>query len=436
MADAALLDRIDAVDPFPAYGYVTRVASGHVEADGPLAALGTLCHIVLSDGRRAMAEVSAISTELVTLVPLDTVIDAKPGHCVIALPTHAAMRVGDGFAGRAIDALGRPLDGHAAITRAESHPANHCISRIFDRVSPSQILETGLRAIDGLLTIGVGQRVGIFAASGVGKTRLIDQLSHHIDCDHVVICQVGERGREVEKLWSDLQKGSRADRVSLVAATSDESAPMRVRAVEQALVIAEYWRSVGRHVLLIVDSVTRLAMALREIGLASGEPPTVRAYTPNVLKALPSLVERCGALRSGGAITAIFTVLAETDDIDDPIVEVMKSLLDGHILLSRTLAQLGHYPAIDVARSISRLAADLAVPDHRAAATRALALLGRYEESRVLIESGLYAAGSDRAIDAAIAARPALLEFLKQRSDQRTPFDKTVASLSRLVPHG
>ncbi len=433
MLDALARQSIDDVQLFPSYGSVTRVASTYLEADGPLATIGSLCRIESAGGRDCIAEVSAVSTELLVLVPLNQTSAVRPGSRVVALQNDASLAVGDGFIWRAIDGLGRPIDGGGAVTGRIPWLAERPAVATLDRVSPTEALVTGIRAIDGMLTIGVGQRIGIFAAAGVGKTRLIEQLARQTSCDHVVICQVGERGREVEALWSAKSEAAGSVPLTLVAATSDESAPKRVRAVEQALAIAEYWRSQGRHVLLIVDSITRLAMALREIGLASGEPPTVRAYTPNVLKALPRLVERCGRDRSGGAITAVFTVLTETDDSDDPIAEAMKSMLDGHILLSRQLAQLGHFPAIDVARSVSRLAATLADKDHHRAAKMVAATLGQYEESRILIESGLYSAGSDPAIDDAIALRGPIMAFLSQSSDEHSSWSDSVARLTSLV---
>jgi flagellum-specific ATP synthase len=302
-------------------------------------------------------------------------------------------------------------------------------------MAPARAVVTGIRAIDGLLPLAKGQRIGIFAASGVGKTSLLEQLAAQIECDRCVLCLVGERGREVEGIWRQVSKRADAGRFTLVAATSDESAALRVRSANVALALAEHWRDQGEHVVLIIDSVTRLAMALREIGLASGEPPTVRAYTPNVFAALPRLVERCGAVRSGGAITAVMTVLSETDDVDDPIVEVMKSLLDGHIVLSRKLAERAHFPAIDVPRSISRLSPGLMAPPHAAAAREAIAMLGTYEEARLLIESGMYKQGASPEIDRAIAMRDRLSGFLRQSQDEKSGFDTSVGAL-RAVTSG
>ncbi len=257
-------------------------------------------------------------------------------------------------------------------------------------------------------------------------TSLVEQLSRQIECDHVILCLVGERGREVEALWSAHRDKTGGAAATIVAATSDESASMRVRAVEQALAMAEYWRGRGKHVVLFIDSITRLALALRELGLAAGEPPTLRALTPNVFAFMPRIVERCGAIRAGGAITAVFTVLSETDDVDDPIVELMKSLLDGHIVLSRRLAEKTHFPAIDVTASVSRLVSHLLDDDALDLARQAQAVLAEYEEARTMVESGIYRKGSSAAIDRAIEMIPSLDRYLRQaESESVSPAEAT-----------
>lgn len=300
------------------------------------------------------------------------------------------------------------------------------------RTSPEQIA-TGVRAIDGMLPIAVGQRVGIFSASGVGKTSLINQLGCQIAADRCVVCCIGERGREVEHLWVRLMPPSLRNRAVLVAATSDEAAVMRVRAAKYALALARHWRAQGHHVLLMFDSISRYAMALREIGLAAGEPPTLRAYTPNVFAALPQLVEQCGASQAGGAITAFFTVLGETDDNDDPIAEVMKSLLDGHILLSRERAERGHFPAIDIARSISRLAEHVSTSEHRTVMARVREAMATHAEARLLIEAGLYTQGNSPKIDRAVAITERLDPWLRQSKSEATPLVETHRALARLI---
>lgn len=411
-------------------GHVHVVAPGHVEASGPLVGVGDLCEIETSDGA-ASAEVAAVGETGIVLIPLEPEVLIAPHARVIARSGRARASVGVGFAGRAIDALATPIDGGRAVLADAQAPLQGRVLAPLERRSSDRIAETGVRAIDALFTLAQGQRIGIFAASGVGKTSLVNDLAFNMECDRCVICLVGERGREVEALWRALSSRQDLDRFSLVAATSDRSAPVRVRAAYQALALAEFFRDRGEHVLFIMDSVTRFAMALREIGLAAGAPPTLRAYTPNVFAALPRIVERCGASRSDGAITAIMTVLAETDDVDDPIAEVMKSLLDGHIVLSRQLAEQGHFPAIDPLRSVSRQALELMSPTHRSGARRAIELLSAYEEARLMIESGVHRSGANARIDEAIAARDALLSFLKQSRGERTSLAETLNGLAR-----
>lgn len=425
-----LLRRLAEVEPVRAYGHVRAIGSGVVRASGPAMRLGQLCRIEAAEP--VTAEVVAVDGEGITLVPLDRAGEVRLGAVVEAGP-EGAFPVGAGFAGRAVDALGRPIDGNGPIRADRVCAAAETLAPPLDRVSPEVVLETGLRAIDGLLTLGIGQRIGIFAASGVGKTSLVEQLAAQVRCDRAVVCLIGERGREVSAFWDGLPVGTGGARATLVAATSDESPAMRARAADQALALAEYWRSQGEHVLLLLDSATRLAMALREIGLAAGAPPTVRAYTPNVFTALPRLVERCGALRSGGAITAIMTVLTETDDGDDPVAEVMKSLLDGHVLLARGLAERGHFPAIDPVRSVSRQAARLVSPSHAASMRSAAALLADHDENRIMIESGVYKPGSSARIDRAIAGRDRLNAFLRQPATENVAMADTVAALRELM---
>jgi flagellum-specific ATP synthase len=429
----SLLDRIEGADLASSCGYVSAVAAGAIRASGPAVSPGSLVTIGEAGDQSFIAEVVAIEESGVRLMPLQPLKNLKPGARVTLWSRADRVPVGDGFAGRVVDALGSPLDGAAAILPDATCFASGNVPTPLARRAAHAPLPTGLRVIDGLLPLSVGQRVGVFAASGVGKTSLVEQLAGQIAADRCILCLVGERGREVEALARFVRGRSDGDRFTIVAATSDESAAMRARAADFALALAEYWRDAGEHVLLIVDSVTRLAMALREVGLAAGAPPTVRAYTPNVFAALPRLVERCGAIEGGGAITAVMTVLSETDDVDDPIVEVMKSLLDGHIILSRSLAEQGQFPAVDVTRSVSRGADRAAGPERAEVMRQAAAMLATYEESRIMIESGVYKSGTNPAVDRAMKSRDDLLSFLRQGREEASPVAETVGRLAAIV---
>ncbi|PSJ42204.1 FliI/YscN family ATPase [Allosphingosinicella deserti] len=437
MSVHSFLSRLRSAETAIPYGRVRRLGEGLVESNGPAAVLGSLCDIECDGGARAVAsEVVAVDESRILLVPFDRQASVALGARVVARRGGDGAPVGDAYSGRVVDALGRPLDGGAPVAFEAVVPLGGRVPRPLERAAPSRILNTGLRAIDGLLTLGEGQRIGLFAAAGVGKTSLAEQLARQVECDRCIVCMVGERGREVEAFWRSIESRADKARFTVVAATSDESAAMRARSVNYALCLAEHWRAKGEHVLLMIDSVTRLAMALREIGLAAGAPPTLRAYTPNVFAALPRIVERCGALASGGAISAIMTVLSETDDVDDPIVEVMKSLLDGHVILSRTLAEQAHFPAIDVPRSVSRGAERLVAPTHAKAMRQVCAMLGLYEESRVMIDSGVYKPGTNVPLDRAIAARPEAEAFLRQSASEAVVLADTVRALSTLATRG
>jgi flagellum-specific ATP synthase len=433
-----LRKRLRSADPVLRTGRVCRIFSTHIEADGPNLPLGATCQVETQGGSNSIlrAEVVRIDREFITLLPFEDGAETFSGAAVMACANGGSVNVGEALLGRAVDALGDAIDNLGTIFADEKYALKGSIPAALDRVSPSEVLETGIRAIDGLVTLGMGQRVGIFAASGVGKTTLLSQLMNQVEADITILCLVGERGREVEAIWNQSLDDAARERATLVAATSDQSAAMRVRAANYALALAEYWRDQGKHVLFLLDSVTRLAMAMREIGLAAGEPPTVRAYTPNVFAAIPKMIERCGALRSGGAISAIVTVLSETDDVDDPICELMKSLLDGHLVLSRTLAEQAHFPAIDIARSVSRQAENLIEDEQKRQALQILEWLSVYESSRTLINAGLYAKGSNLTIDRAIEQHPKMMHFLKQDRSERSDLFDTRAAIQQLAGDG
>lgn len=427
--------RLESAEFTRATGALLRINGEFLEADGPVASVGDYCEVEAAGAAPMLAEVVAVESERLRLVPIGHPPRLTLGATVARAPGAEDIPVGAGFGGRAIDALARPLDSLGAIWPERRQKRAGRPLAPFDRTAQSERIETGIRAIDALLPLGMGQRVGIFAAAGVGKTSLLEQIARQTRCDRVVLCLVGERGREVDVLWRMLRESPNMARSTLVAATADESASLRLRAIEQAVGLAEHWRDEGEHVLLLVDSITRVAHALRELGLAAGLPPSVRGLTPNVFSALPRLVERCGAARSG-AITAVFTVLSETDDVDDPVVELMKSVLDGHIVLSRQLAEKRHFPAIDLSRSVSRLAGDLLDERESALCGEAHSLIATHEEARPMIESGLYRSGASERIDRAISLQSALAGFLIQKAKEHSELAETTGALARILAAG
>jgi len=432
-AASPVLDALGRLDPVIRFGRVTRIMPTFVEADGPGVPIGTLCTLGSGHTRPLYAEVTRAELGRVTLAPYQTMASICVGDMVRAVHADASVPVGTAFLGRVVDPLGQPLDGGVSIRGNDRWPLAGQETTALERLSPSRPLDTGVRAIDTMLTLGAGQRVGIFAGSGVGKTTLLAGLARHVEADVCILCLVGERGREAEEFWQRSLSESARARSTMIVATSDQPAILRARSVLAALTHAEYFRARGKHVLLLLDSVTRYALALREIGLAAGEPPTVRAYTPSVFAALPKIVERCGAVRDSGAITALMTVLAETDEIDDPMAETLRALLDGHIVLTRALAEQGHFPAIDVTRSVSRAMHTIAPDSALALSAKALAGLSLYEASRTLIEAGLYAAGTNPALDEALRVRGDLIDFLRQDVRHATPRHHALRSLAKLL---
>ncbi|WP_420997923.1 FliI/YscN family ATPase [Cupriavidus sp. 30B13] len=397
-------------------GTVRQLSGLAIEADGPDAVIGEVCTILPRHGGAPVhAEIVGVRPGAVTLMPYAAAHGLGVGSEVVATGRMASIGVGVRLLGRVIDGFGEPLDGKPRPGCSVRRPLHARPLNPMERPRIEHVLETGVRSLDTLLTLGQGQRVGIFAGSGVGKSTLLGMVARHVKADINVIALIGERGREVRE-FIDKQLGEEGLRRSVVVvATSDQPALARVHAAYAAISIAEHFRDEGRQVLLTMDSVTRLAMARREIGLSAGEPPTARGYTPSVFAELPQLCERCGTAAGGGSITALLTVLVEGDDMNEPIADCLRATLDGHIVLSRAIAHQGRYPAIDVLQSASRLMSDLVDAPTRALATEVVRLLAVLERNRQLVDIGAYEAGGNAELDAALAVAPALRAFLAQR---------------------
>jgi flagellum-specific ATP synthase len=386
-----------------------------IESIGPNAHLGELCEVVPEDGREPVqAEVVGFRQDRVLLMPYGNVRGIAADSVVRATGKNLSIPVGDALLGRVVDAFSRPLDDKGELLLSGEYPLYREPINPLDRDEITEVLETGIRAIDSMLTLGVGQRIGVFAGSGVGKSTLLGMMARHMDVDVTVLALIGERGREVGDFVRQSLGEAGLKRSVVIAATADQPALVRTHAVHAAHAIAEYFRDQGKSVLLIVDSMTRFAMAQREIGLAIGEPPTFRGYTPSVFAALPRVLERCGRVRGSGAISAVYSVLVEGDDMNEPVTDHMRAILDGHVVLTRELAARGHHPAIDLLQSTSRLMSHVAEAAEQELARAARKVLAVYEGSRDLIELGAHQRGSNAALDHAIDVKPALDRVLVQ----------------------
>jgi flagellum-specific ATP synthase len=422
------LARIRDIEPAPIAGRVSRVVGLVVESVGPRARVGEMCEI-RGHGAPLPLEVVGFRDGRVLLVPLGDVAGIRPGDRIVACGGVLSMPVGDRLLGRVIDGLGRPLDHLGPLDTTDRAPLRPTALNPLARDPIAEPLGTGVRAIDALLTCGRGQRIGLFGGSGVGKSTLLGMMARGTSADVVVLALVGERGREVRSFLEHDLGPQGLERSVVVVSTSDSPPLVRLRAAYGATAIAEHFRDRGKNVLLMMDSVTRFAMAQREVGLAAGEPPTAKGYPPSVFAMLPGLLERAGNLRGRGSITAIYSVLVEGDDTNEPIADAVRGILDGHIVLSRDLASRNHYPAIDVLPSISRTMPDVTEVGHRQKAGQVRQWLAALRDSEDLVSVGAYVAGSNPRIDAALQRREAIDAFLCQPADTCCGFSDALAAL-------
>ncbi len=422
------------LDVIKIWGKVTRIVGLVIEGYCPHASIGSLCRLTPADGGQDIyAEIVGFKDSKALLMPLGDLRGLGPGSLIRIVKSSAAVKVGNNLLGRVIDAMELPQDGLPSPILTEKRSLYSLPPSPMERQNITETLDLGVRAINGLITCGMGQRMGIMAGSGIGKSVLLGMMAKYSKADINVIALIGERGREVrEFIERDLGKDGLARSV-VVVVTSDQSPLLRMRGAFVATTIAEYFCSQGKNVLLMMDSVTRFAMAMREIGLAVGEPPTTKGYTPSVFATLPKLLERAGRFKNQGTITGLYSVLVDGDDLLEPVADSVRSILDGHIVLSRSLAAKNHFPAIDVLNSASRVMRDIIPPRHLELAGKAREVLASYDEAEDLINIGAYAKGSNPKIDYAISKIDEINNFLKQDYSQTTTLKKSVEQLGLLL---
>ena len=416
-------------------GYVNKVVGLLLEARLPGAMVGELCHVITDQGEVKPAEVVGFKGEISLLLLLVDGKGVHQGSKVIQTGRPLEVLVGEGLLGRILDTFGRPLDGKGIEGDLIPKPLDALPPEAYGRPRIDTVFASGVRVIDGLLTLGVGQRIGIFSGSGVGKSTLLGMIARYGDADVNVIALVGERGREVQD-FIEVSLGEEGLRKSVVVvATSDQPAMLRVKCLSCATTIAEYFRDQGKNVLLMADSITRLAMSARDVGLSVGEPPTMKGYTPSVFAMLPRILERSGRSKAG-SITAIYTVLVEGDDFNEPIADAARGILDGHIILSRTIAVKNHFPSVDVLNSVSRLFPDLAAKEHQEASGFMRNMIATYNNAEDLIAIGAYKKGSDPRIDKSVLLKPVIDSFLQQGIFETSGFEETQKLLIDIYQQG
>ncbi|NKE05274.1 flagellar protein export ATPase FliI [Bacillus selenatarsenatis] len=432
-----LMEHVDFLDSFKRYGRVKRVVGLMIESQGPESSIGDVCfiHVGTKKKRRIQAEVVGFKDENVILMPYTSIHDISPGSLVETTMKPLEIKAGPGLIGKVVDSLGVPLDQSSLPKGLAAVPTEQDPPNPLSRPPISEPIEVGVRMIDSLLTVGSGQRVGIFAGSGVGKSTLLGMIARNTTADLNVIGLIGERGREVREFIERDLGPEGLKRSIVVVATSDQPALMRIKGAYTATAIAEYFRDKGLNVMLMMDSVTRVAMAQREVGLAVGEPPTTKGYTPSVFAILSRLLERTGT-NEFGSITGFYTVLVDGDDMNEPIADTVRGILDGHFVLDRDLANKGQYPAVNVLKSISRIMNNIVSDEHVKAAERLRELLSTYINAEDLINIGAYKKGTSGEIDEAILRYPQIQNFLKQGTNERVSINESVQELLQLVRKG
>ncbi len=428
-----LAEQLKTVDPIAVYGRVAQAVGLVIEGFVPISSIGEVCEIRSGDeGPGITAEVVGFRGQRALLMPLGEMRGIGPGSRLVPHGKPASIPIGEGLLGRVLDGLGRPLDDRGALGPGQPYSLYTEPMNPLQRTRITEPLDLGIRAINSLLTCGRGQKVGVFAGSGVGKSVLLGMMSRYTEADVNVIALIGERGREVKEFLEKDLTPAGLRRSIVVVATSDQPPLVRIRGAFLATAIGEFFRDRGRKVLLLMDSLTRLAQAQREVGLAIGEPPTTKGYPPSVFAVLPRILERVGAA-GRGTLTGLYTVLVEGDDLNDPVADAARSLLDGHIVLSRDLASQGHYPAIDVLNSVSRVMPDIVPEPQQRDARHLVEMLAAYKKAEDLINLGAYKAGASPGIDRAIRMRDPILRFLRQDVEERVSLPESVAALRALI---
>jgi len=427
---------INSCQPIKLEGKIAKVAGIVAEGHGPGLSVGSLCTIKDSEDLNIQAEVIGFRDKRVIIMPFGEIRGIKPGSRIVGISGKPTAQVGDAYLGRVVDGLGRPIDGKGIIKKEKEYPIYGKVLNPLKREIIREVIDVGVCSINALITVGKGQRIAIMSGSGVGKSVLMGMIARNTSADVTVIALIGERGREVKEFLEKSLGKEGLKKTVVIVATSDSPALVRIRGAYLATTMAEYFRDKGLDVIFMMDSITRFAMSLREIGLAAGEPPSAKGYTPSVFTQLPKLLERAGTVEKRGSITGIYNVLVEGDDMTEPIADSVRSIVDGHIVLSRSLSYRGHYPAVDVLASISRVMKDVVDPEHLDNAKKLVKVLSIYREAEDLINIGAYVDGSDPQIDYAKKMIAKINSFLHQDIYQKVTFKESVAGLKDLFVDG